>query len=341
MKLFRDLGVAVASLCLTAGLAWGGTTARVGTSGASELRMPVGARSIALAGADLAMVSGAEAMFYNPAGIVATQNKTELVFSNTQMIDYMALNYIGVMQVLGNFGTIGVSAKVLSIGDIIQTTELAPEGTGATFSPTFSVLGLTYGKAMTDRVNFGGSLNYTSEKILQETAAGVAFDLGFQYDTGYRGARLGIALKSIGANMNYSGTDFEFITPIPGSDPQAAGRNVATQSADFELPTSLQFSVGVPLAQGVNSFNLYGAYNSNSFGRDEARFGGEWTLKKMFSLRGGYNYNGESSATYQYAYGLGVKVPMGGSHLNVDYAGQPVHGGYFNDVQSLSVGLTF
>jgi hypothetical protein len=245
------------------------------------------------------------------------------------------------MQAMGDFGTIGVSAKVLSIGSIIQTTETAPDGTGATFSPTFSVIGLTYGKAMTDRVNFGGSLNYSSEKILQETAAGVSFDFGFQYDTDVRGTRLGIALKSIGPNMNYSGTDFEFITPVPGSDPQSAGRNVATQSAEFELPTSLQFSAGVPLVQGVNAFNLYGAYNSNSFGRDDGRIAGEWTLKKMFSLRGGYIYNGDSNASYQYSYGLGVKVPVGSSHMTVDWAAQPVHGGFFDDVQNLSVGLTF
>jgi hypothetical protein len=341
MKLFGYLAAAATALCLTAGLAWAGSTTRIGTSGASELRMQVGARSIALAGSDLAMVGGAEAMFYNPAGVVATQNKTELLFSNSRLIDDMQLNYFGVMQAMGDFGSIGVSAKVLSIGDIIQTTETAPDGTGATFSPTFSVIGLTYGKAMTDRVNFGGSLNYSSEKILQETAAGVSFDFGFQYDTGVRNAKLGIALKSIGPNMTYSGTDFEFITPVPGADPQAAGRNVATQSAAFELPTSLQVSVGVPVVQGVNPVNVFGAYNSNSFGRDEGRFGAEWTLKKMLSLRGGYIYSGDSNASYQYSYGLGLRVPLGSSHMNVDWAAQPLHGGYFDDVQNLSIGVTF
>ena len=341
MKLFRYLAAAAAALSLTAGLAWAGSTTRVGTSGAPELRMPVGARSIALASSDLAMIGGAEALYYNPAGVVATQNKTELIFSNSRLIDDMALNFFGVMQSMGDFGTIGVSAKVLSIGDIIQTTESAPDGTGATFSPTFSVIGVTYGKAVTDRVNFGGTVNYAAERILQETAAGVSFDFGFQYDTGYHGARLGIALKTIGPNMNYSGTDFEFITPVPGSDPQATGRNVATQSANFELPTSLQVSAGVPLMQGMNALNGFVAYNSNSFGRDEARLGAEWTLKKMFSLRGGYIYNGESSATYQYSYGLGVRLPVGSSHMTVDWAAQPVHGGYFDDVQNLSVGLTF
>jgi hypothetical protein len=326
---------------LTAGIAAAATTKRVGTSGAPELRMSVGARSIALASADLAMVNGVEAMFYNPAGIVGTQNKTELLFSNTQMIDYMTLNYFGVMQSFGDFGTLGVSAKVLSVGDITQTTESAPDGTGATFSPTFSVIGVTYGKAMTDRVNFGGSFNYTSEKILQETAAGMAFDFGFQYDTGYHGAQLGIAVKSIGPNLNYSGTDFEFITPIPGSDPQATGRNVATQSSEFELPTSFQVSMGAPVVQGINPLTVFLAYNSNSFDKDDGRIAAEWTLKKMFSLRGGYIYNGESSATYQYSYGLGVRVPVGASHMNVDWAAQPVHGGYWNDVQNLSIGLNF
>jgi hypothetical protein len=341
MKLFRYLAVTAGILSLTAGMAWAGSTTRIGTSGASELRMQVGARSIALGGADLAMVGGAEAMFYNPAGVVATQSKTELMFSNSRLIDDMQLNYFAVMQAMGDFGTIGVSAKVLSIGDIIQTTETAPDGTGATFSPTFSVIGLTYGKAMTDRVNFGGALQYSSERILQETAAGVAFDFGFQYDTGYHGARLGIAVKSIGPNMNYSGTDFEFITPVPGSDPQATGRNVATQSAQFELPTSLQASVGVPVVQGVNALNVYGAYNSNSFGRDDLHLGGEFTLKKMFALRAGYIYNGESSASYQYSYGLGVRLPVGSTHMTVDWAAQPVHGGYFDDVQNLSIGFTF
>ena len=303
--------------------------------------MPVGARSIALAGSDLAMVSGVEALFYNPAGAVGTENKTEVMFSNTRYIADMKMNVIGVSQSLGDFGTLGVTAKVLSIGDIVQTTENSPDGTGAIFSPTFSTVGLSYAKAMTDRVDFGGTLYYDSEKILQETGAGVAFDFGFQYDTGVQGARLGIALKSIGPNMTYSGSDFEFITPIPGADPQANGRNVATQAAAYELPTSLQISVGWPVMRGLNALSVFGAYNSNSFGRDEGRLGAELTLKKMLALRGGYTYSGSSDAAFPYSYGLGVRLPVGSSHMTVDWAAQPVHGGYFDDVQHVSVGITF
>lgn len=341
MKGYRILGMAAAVLMLGAGLAWAGSSGRTGTSGAPELRLAVGARSVALSNSDLSMVGGAEALFYNPSGIVATPNKSELLFSHTQYIADMRVNYVGVVQSMGDLGSIGVSAKVLSVGEIVRTTEQAPDGAGDTYSPTFSTIGLTYGKAMTDRVNFGGTIYYVAEKILQETAAGVAFDFGFQYDTGVRGARLGLSLKSIGPNMGYSGSDFERIVQVPGDDPQASGRNMATQSASFELPTSFQMSVGVPLMQGPNAFTLFAAFNSNSYGNDVGRFGGEFTVKKMLALRAGYTYDSNQDALFQYTYGLGLKVPVGASHLNIDWAAQPVNGGYFDDVQHISVGMTF
>ena len=341
MKALRNFVAAAAALSLTAGLVSAGTNGRVGTSGASELRLPVGARSIALAGSDLAMVSGVEALFYNPSGVAGTKNKTEVAFTNTRYIGDTDVNYIGVAQSLGGFGIIGVSAKVLSIGEIVQTTENAPDGTGAIFSPTFSTIGLTYGKMMTDRVNFGGTLYYVSEKILQETSAGVAFDFGFQYDTGVHGARFGVSVKSMGPNMGFSGSDFERIVAVPGDNPQASGRNMATQSATYELPTSLQMSVGLPLVVGVNPLTAFAAYNSNSFGKDEGRLGAEWTMRKTLSVRGGYVYSGDSNAMFQYTYGLGARVPFGASHVTIDWAAQPVHGGFFDDVQTISLGMTF
>ena len=341
MKAFRSLALAVLAVSVVVGAAGAGSTNRTGTSGAPELRLMVGARSVALAGADLAMVSGVEALFYNPAGIVGTANKTEVTFSSTRYIADTRINYAAVAQSMGNLGYIGVSAKVLSVGDIIETTEAAPEGTGATFSPTFTTVGLTYGKAMTDRVNFGGTLYYVSERILQETSGGAAFDFGFQYDTGVHDVRFGVSLRDIGPNLQYSGSDLEQIVQLPGSDPQSTGRNVATQSAPYELPTALLLSLGVPVVKGVNSFALFGTYSSNSYGRDEGRVGAEATVRKMVSLRGGYIYNGDSETMFQYTYGLGLRVPFGGSHVLVDWAAQPVHNGYFDDVQHISVSMTF
>ena len=67
-------------------------------------------------------------------------------------------------------------------GDIPVTTIDNPEGTGATFSPTFVVLGVTYSNALTDRIRVGFTANLVSEEIQRPSASGVSFDAGVQYD---------------------------------------------------------------------------------------------------------------------------------------------------------------
>src|SRR5690349_12042056 len=123
MNARRCVGIALALLTLAASAAWAGSPERLGTSGAPELRLPVGARSIALAGADIGSIGGAEALFYNPAGMVETDSKTEVMFSNTQYIADMKINYFAITQNVGGYGSLGVSAKILSVGDIAYTTE--------------------------------------------------------------------------------------------------------------------------------------------------------------------------------------------------------------------------
>ena len=63
------------------------------------------------------------------AGLAGLQ-KTEATFSHTQYFADQKLNYAAVGTNLGGFGTLGFNAKILSIGDVIVTTEDAPEGTG-------------------------------------------------------------------------------------------------------------------------------------------------------------------------------------------------------------------
>ena len=264
MQVNRLLGMAVAILTLSAGFAWAGSEERQGTGGAPELRLPVGARSVALSSADLAMVSGAEALFYNPAGMAASANKTEVMVSHTEFIADMKVNYLGITQAMG-FGVLGVSAKVLSIGEIVRTTESSPDGLGDVFSPTFSNIGVSVGKQMTDRVNFGASLYFISERVLQTNASGMSFDFGFQYDTGWRGIRLGMAMKNFGPNMQYGGADFDRIIQLPGDDPQSSGRNVRQEAASFELPSTFQMSAGLPVITGDNPLLLFGTFSSNSF----------------------------------------------------------------------------
>lgn len=337
--------IAAGLVIFQAGAAWAGSETRLGTGGGSELRLPVGARTMGVFGSNVGSVSGAEALFYNPAGMVATEAGTEVTFSYARWLADMNLNYVALAQKMGNFGSLGFSAKVLSVGDIIYTSETAPEGNGDVFSPTFSTLGLTYGKALTDRVNFGATVYYINEKVMQTTAAGVAFDFGFQYDTGFQGMKLGLSMKNFGPPQAFSGSDFERNQVLDEDDPQAAPHNASLLTSEFELPSSFSGAVSWPVIRGVNNFTLHGLYQSNSYDVDELRVGAEFGWRKDFALRAGYVYNShqaddDETSLFGLAYGAGVRVPMGSSSMYVDYAGQSVSD-FFDDVHHIGVSFLF
>lgn len=341
MRAIRWMGMALAILIVTSGMALAGSDNRRGTGGASELKLPVGARGVALADSYLGSVSGVEALFYNPAGLAGSETKTEVMFSHTRYVADMNINYFAVGQQLGGFGMLGISVKVLDIGDIPFTSESAPDGTGEIISPTFGTLGLTYARKMTDRVNFGGTVTYIAERVMQTTAAGVAFDFGFQYDTDRRGVRIGMAMKNFGPNNEFTGSDFERVQHVQGDNPQASGRSLSLSSASFELPSSFQFGISYPMVRGPqHSLTLHGLFLNNSLAVDEGRVGAEYLYKKDFALRAGYKITSDNDALSVFSYGAGIRAPLGGTNLWVEYAGQAVRH-FFDDVQHVTVKFMF
>jgi len=328
-----------ALLLLGTGAAHAGTSLRLGTGGDPEARILVGAHSVGLACANLSSVQGVEAMFGNPAGLALGDARTEVLFSQSNWLADMNVNYLAIGQKVGAHGTLGLSAKVLSVGDIIRTTESAPDGTGETFTPTFTTLGLTFAREITDRVAFGGTARLVTESVLQTHANGVSFDFGFQYETGIRGVRLGAAMQNFGPSQLFSGADFDRNLQIPEDDPQAANRTLTTSSAEAELPSLFAGSVSWPLLTGdVRALTLHAVYQSNSFNVDELRLGGELQWHKQVALRAGYKVTTNSADLFGLTYGLGLAVPLGGTKVMVDYAGQTVSN-FFDDIQHL--GLTF
>lgn len=315
-----------------------GTEDRLGTGGAQEGRIPVGARSVGLAYSNLSSVRGVEALFGNPAGLAQTDTHTEVLFSHAAYIADMDVNYIAFAQQMGGFGSIGVNVKVLSVGDLIRTTEESPDGTGEVFSPTFSSFGLSYARVLTDRATFGGTMRLISESVLQTHATGISFDFGFQYETGVHGIRVGAAMQNFGPGTGFSGAEFDRNLLLPEDDPQSANRTLSASSSVAELPSLFSGSVSLPLIQGVQQLTLHGTYQSNSFNVDEFRVGAEFGWRDQFALRLGYKATSNDNELFGLTYGFGAAVPMGGAKLRLDYAGQTVSE-FFDDVQH--VGLTF
>src|SRR5262245_56038908 len=144
---------------------WAGSDGRKGTQGALELKLPVGPRGTALGGAVTADATGVDALFFNPAGLAALSG-TEEMFTNTNYIADIDLNYAAVPTDVKALGGLACSAKVLAVADIIVTTEAVAEGIGEIANPTFTTLSIAWAKQFTDRVNFGLTTQLVNEHIL-------------------------------------------------------------------------------------------------------------------------------------------------------------------------------
>ncbi|MFH1894163.1 MAG: PorV/PorQ family protein [Candidatus Zixiibacteriota bacterium] len=316
----KPLIVSFVIVLLAASCLYAGGSERIGSAGAQELRIPVGSRASAMAGANIADVSGAEALFWNPAGVAHFEG-TEAMFTHLQYIADINVDYFGVMTNIEDFGSIGLHAKVVSIGEMEVTTTQEPQGTGETFSPTFSVIGATYSRVFTDRVSFGMTANLINEKIEQVSANGLAFDFGFIYDPLWRGFKFAIAIKNYGPQMRFSGEGFNLSVDPPDAEPGTQLKTVATKSAQFELPAYIQLgaswdAVNRDLSRAV----VVGSFQANNFSEDEFRGGIEYSYDDMFFLRGGYVGSSQDSFMYGLTLGAGLKYAWGQNSITFDYS---------------------
>lgn len=333
------LGGAVGGLTLALiAPAQAGNEERIGTAGAQELRLPVSARGLALGDGFIADVTGVEALSYNPAG-TADVAGVEVYFSNLAWIADMDQNYFGAVAKT-NWGVVGASVNVLSIGDIEETTEDRPEGTGRTFSPTFSTIGLTYSRYLTDAISVGANAKVISEQILQTNATGMAFDVGLRYRLSNK-LRMALVLKHFGPDMTFDGSDFESFHQT-SDNPQADPRSLSSISSAFDLPATFQIGAGYSLYDsGENRVTGFGSFMSNTYSEDEYQFGGEYNYGQTLALRAGIAATGNEDYNFGPTFGLGFGMPLGSSSfLNVDY-GHRVVKDFFDDNQLLSVKFTF
>jgi len=310
--------------------AYAGNSQRIGTAGAQELLIPVGSRGTAMGGSVVANTYGLESMYWNPAGL-ANLEGTEAMFTHLPYFADIDVNYVGIATAIEDFGTIGVGAKVVSIGDIEETTEAFPDGTGREFSPSLTVINLTYSRILTNNVSFGFSGMFINESIFDVSASGIALDFGFQYDPGWHGVKAGFVVKNYGPEMKFSGIGFE---ESDGSRP------VSAKPAAFDIPTSINLGVSLDaLNNGPNMATISGNFRANSFSQDQVQGGFEYSFNNMYFLRGGYNWSDQEDYIHGASLGAGLSVPMGDTKFTFEYSWNDTE--VFDDNQFFSVRINF
>lgn len=298
------------AVCLSS--VYAGNSRRMGTVGATELLIPIGSRGTSMGGAVIADVTGVEAIYWNPAGLASLEG-TEVMFTHQPYLADIDVNFAGIATRIENLGTIGISAKVVSIGEMEETTEDFPNGTGRFFSPTLAVLGLTYAKILTANVSFGATAMFIHEDIFEVQATGVAFDVGFLYDPRWQGLTLGFSIKNYGPQMSFSGRGF--LTELN------QGRPGSPDSKAFEMPSSINMGAAYDfLNDGPNLMTLTGNFRSNNFSEDYYQSGAEYVFDGKYAIRAGYNFADQDKWIYGASFGAGLILALGETDLTIEYS---------------------
>ena len=345
-KVTRMAGCLVLLACV-ASFASAANKDRIGTAGAQELLIPVGARSIAMGGSSMVFATGAEAIYWNPAGLGRMTNSVDAMLSSMNYIADIGIIYGAIGVKAGDFGTLGFSVKSINFGSIPVTTSQFPDGTGEQYAPVFITLGATYAKALTDRIAIGVTANLVSERILELSASTVALNFGIQYQNlAVQGLNLGITVKNIGAGMQFNGSNLLYqanaATGLRGT------QTYAIQAATADLPSSIEIGIGYSRKfDEKNGLSIGGAFRNNNYQDDEYNLGAEYEFNDMVFIRGGYTFEpqsikdvaGQNSYPFDYTLGAGLHYPVGDLDLSVDYAYQHVK--YFtgNNVFTLRLGF--
>lgn len=326
MKLQNKFMSLVLIAALLTGFAFAGDVDRAGTTAGVQVQIPVGGRSLGMGGSDIANTTGVDAIFWNPAGLSDVKGQVDAMFSSAKIIADISTNYFALAFNTGANGVLAISMKSLALGNIPITTVQDMDGVGgATFSPTFSVIGASYAKTLTDRIAVGLNAKLIYESLPGVSASALAFDFGLQYKElmDVEGLALGLAIRNIGANMQFKGTG-TLVTATAEDETYDDFFDILTSSD--QLPASMEMG----LTYRPTDMLLFSAvYQNSNAETDYLKVGTELNFAGIGFVRAGYNFQldkaGETLgySVYGLTLGAGVKFDVSSTKVSVDYVYRP------------------
>ncbi len=314
-----------------AGWCFGQSFAPVGTSVAQFLEVGTGTRATGLGQACTGIAAGAEAAFWNPAGLAETsgQNFYSSFSSWPADISLLGLSYA---INLGSAGVVGVSGVYLMTDDMEITTLAQPGGTGSYFNISNFSAGLSYARYLTDRFCVGVTGKVVHEKYWTNGYTTWALDLGTQYHTDFHGLRLGMSILHFGPEVSFSGSFIDY------SDSKSYSVNKSKPFNSYSLPINFRFGAAIDLLNN-DQHRLTTAVdmvhpNNNV---EQYNMGLEYGFNRMFFLRGGYQIQADEGGL---GLGLGVQTTMSG-HLGVSFDYSYADLGILTSAHRFSLAITY
>ena len=270
-----------------------------GSAGAKFLQINATTRGSANGGTLVARPGLIDALSYNPA-TAATLTGANSIIHHSDYFVGMSFDYMSFAYNMPAIGTISMGLLGLLSGDIEETTELEPLGTGRTFTANDFAGFLSFARSMTDKFSGGGTIKYVMQNIDKLTASGLAFDMGAIYKVGiFYDLTIGFSIRNFGGDMNYAGENLQEKIKLSDNIFEEEDVRIEVVSEKYSLPISFDLgsSVTMPVRGKDELISSIAVHNI----ADQAEFlsiGFEYSLGELMyfvlghgNLKGMFNNN--------------------------------------------------
>jgi len=287
-----------------------------GTTAFNFLNIPIGARGAGLANTYTAIADDALAPFWNPAGLPNIKENLLQISYISYFSDYNggAVSYI---QPLNQTTAVAFYSKFMGVGNIPKTgidfnQQLVDLGTFGSYDV---LLGASYGKYVSDILNWGISIKFISETIDEYSSQAVAGDVCLLHQSPNPFLKVGFAAKNIGTQISKFDQEKE------------------------KLP--LTFTVG--FAYEINNSSILALDISKPLHADfYGTVGLETSILNVLTLRAGYRSNAndwEVGSKKDFLSGFSAGVGFGLKKYSFDYAVNSY--GELGFIHQISIGYQF
>jgi len=272
-----------------------GSRANAGSAGgaAAYLKMGVSARALGMGEAFSAVADDASATYYNPAGIGELQKREihtmHAMLSLDRKLDFA--NYV--LPDPKRKGVWGFSWTRFGVDEIPETRvdnagNPIVDASGnvrifSYFSDVENNYSLSYGRKMSDRRSYGGTLKLLRHSLFDASANGLGLDWGGLFKMSDR-TKIGVVLKNLGASLKWNtasgNKDSIPVTSVVGVAYQWKPKILTaldiekTGSEDFKAKFGVEGKIteSIALRAGVNNknFSIGAGFKSKEWNFDYA-----------------------------------------------------------------------
>ena len=176
------------------------SSADLGTSAASFLKLGAGARPAAMGNCYGAVANDSTAIYWNPAGLAQVDAKDgSATLMHAAWFQDISYEWASYARPIENWGVVGIGVQYLSYGSLNQT-DISGLDVG-TFTPNGLAISLGYARSI-NGFDLGANVKYISSTILN-TASAYAVDLGAMRRFWNNKLSLGVSMQNMGTSLQY------------------------------------------------------------------------------------------------------------------------------------------